>query len=226
VLARRAAAGICAAALAVACGGSTSSSGGGITAADGGMQAPPPDTFVNAAVGGGSACSSFSTLKSFLQIGQATAGHPTTVQDGGQDRNANVTLNCMVHAQGNGFDIELSATENGPQGGSLTIASAMGQGTVTKMASSGISASFVGQGGVVFREQAGSNDPMGCTITYEYDPSGSIGGVAGDSPVPTSPPIASGRIWGHIKCPNAVEQATPSVLCDAEADFLFEQCQQ
>ena len=92
------------------------------------------------------------------------------------------------------------------------------------MASSGISASFAGGGGGVFREEAGSTDPMGCTITYEYDPFGTTGGVAGDQPVPTSPPIAAGRIWGHIKCPNAVSTSTPGVACDAEADFLFEQC--
>jgi hypothetical protein len=29
-----------------------------------------------------------------------------------------------------------------------------------------------------------------------------------------------------IKCPNAVSTTTPAVACDAEADFLFEQCTQ
>jgi hypothetical protein len=187
---------------------------------------PPPsaDTFVNAAVGGGgSKCSTFSSLKTFLQIGTATARHPDTVQDGGSDRNATVSVSCTVHPQGNGFDIQLSAIENGPNGGSLTIESPSGQGAVTTMTSTGITATFATQGGV-YREQAGTSDPTGCTITYEYDPSGSVGGIAGDMPVPTSPPIAAGRIWGHIKCPKTEYQSQPGVFCDAEADFIFEQC--
>jgi hypothetical protein len=187
---------------------------------------PPADTFVNAALGGGTKCADYMSPKIWLQIGTATAGHPSTVQDGGSDRNANVNVNCTVHPQGSGFDIELTAIENGPMGGSLTITSPQGQGTVTTSTSTGVSASFVGQGGIVYREQAGSSDPTGCTITYKYDGGGSVGGVAGDSPVPTNPPIAAGRIWGHIKCPNAVSQSQQNVVCDADADFIFEQCNQ
>jgi hypothetical protein len=186
---------------------------------------PPPDTFVNAAIGGGTMCSTFPSLKTSLQIGTAISGHPNTVQDGGSDRNANVNVSCTVHPQGSGFDIELTAIENGPQGGSLTISSPQGQGIVTTMTSSGISASFVSQGGV-YREQAGTSDTTGCTITYLYDSGGSVGGVAGDEKVPTDPPIAAGRIWGHIKCPKAEYQSQPGVFCDAEADFTFEQCNQ
>jgi hypothetical protein len=185
----------------------------------------PADTFVNAAVGGGGVmCSTFPSLKTFLQIGTAVAGHPNTVQDGGSDRNANVSVSCTVHPQGNGFDIQLSAIENGTSGGSLTIESAQGQGTVTTATSNGITASFATPGGV-YREQAGNGDP-GCTITYLYDSGGSVGGVAGDAKVPTDPPIAAGRIWGHIKCPKAQYQSQPGVFCDAEGDFIFEQCNQ
>lgn len=187
---------------------------------------PPPDTFVNAALGGGSSCSSYPSPKIWLQIGTATSGHPNTVQDGGNDRNANVSVSCTVHPQGSGFDIQLSAIEDGPNGGSLTITSPQGEGKVTTMPSSGISASFVGQGGIVYSENVGANDSTGCTITYEYDPGGSVGGVAGDQPVPVSPPVAAGRIWGHIKCPNALAQGQPGVSCVAEGDFIFEQCQQ
>ena len=187
---------------------------------------PPPDTFVNAALGGGMACSSYPSLQRWLEIGTATAGHPNTVQDSGSDRNANVSVNCTVHPQGSGFDIELTAIEDGPMGGSLTITSPQGNGSVTTSPSSGVSASFVGQGGIVYREQAGANDTTGCTITYSYDSGGSVGGVAGDAKVPVDPPIAAGRIWGHIKCPKAVSSAMPNVVCDAEADFIFEQCQQ
>lgn len=98
------------------------------------------------------------------------------------------------------------------------------------MTSTGISASFVGLGSIVYREEAGSTvngqtDP-GCTITYVYDPGGSVGGVGGDKAVPDNPPIAAGRIWGHIKCPNTTTMSMQGAVCDAEADFIFEQCQQ
>jgi len=186
---------------------------------------PPPDTFVNAAVGGGAKCSTLPGLKVGLQIGTAVAGHPNTVQDQGTDRNATVSVGCTVHPQNNGFDIQLNATSQSVNGGSLVIESPQGKGIVTTMTSSGVSGTFAGQGGT-YREIASASDPTACTITYLYDAGGSVGGVAGDEPVPTQPPIAAGRIWGHIKCPNADYQSQPGVFCDAEADFIFEQCNQ
>lgn len=185
---------------------------------------PPADTFVNAAVGGGSLCSTAPSLQTTVRIGTATSGHPNTVQDGGNDRNGNVSVNCTVHPQGSGFSVQAQAVEMGPNGGSLTV-----DGTVTAMTSTGVSGTFVGPGGT-YREQAGAMvngmaDP-GCTVTYDYDSGGSVGGVGGDAPVPVSPPIAAGRIWGHIKCPSAQYQSMPGVYCNAEADFIFEQCQQ
>lgn len=209
--------------LAMACSSSTSSSG---VTNGGGPSGPAPDTFVNAGVGGGSSCTGHPSLGAFFRIGVATAGHPNTVQDGGQFQDDNVTVACTVHPQGGGFDISLSAITDGPNAGSLSITSPPGRGAVTSMPSSGFSASFVGAGGLIYREQAGASDPTGCTITYAYDASGSIGGVAGDTPVPVTPPVAAGRIWGHIKCPNAVATAEPGTVCDAEADFMFEQCTQ
>jgi hypothetical protein len=220
------AAGIFTITLATGCSSGTSSGGSGSGGSSGGgMPSAPPDAFVNAGVGGGSTCTGHPSLGEFFQLGTATAGHPDTVQDGGQDRNANVSVTCTVHPQGSGFDIALSAVTDGPNGGSLVITSPPGRGAVTTMPSSGISASFLGAGGVVYREDVGASDPTGCTITYAYDPGGSVGGVAGDSPVPVTPPIAAGRIWGHIKCPNAAAAAM-GTACDAEADFMFEQCSQ
>jgi hypothetical protein len=150
------------------------------------------------------------------------------VQDGAQYQGASVAVTCTIHQVGGGFEISLSAIANGPgNGGSLTITSPAGQGAVTTMPSSGISASFVGGGaGLAYREQVSASDPTGCTITYAYDPSGSAGGAAGDVPVPTKPPISARRIWGHIKCPKAALTEQPGIVCDAEADFMFEQCSQ
>jgi hypothetical protein len=125
----------------------------------------------------------------------ATAGHPLTVQDGTESGGANVSVTCIVHPRGNGFDIALTAIEQGPQGGSLTISSPQGQGTVTMMPSSGISAAFVGMGGIDFREQAGSNDPTGCTITYDTTQAAASEAWPAISPFQRahpSPPGASG----------------------------------
>jgi hypothetical protein len=64
-----------------------------------------------------------------------------------------------------------------------------------------------------------------CTITFTYQ----------GNTVPDQPPLAAGRIWGHISCPNAENSGktvqgedggTENVTCDGEADFLFEQCGQ
>lgn len=67
----------------------------------------------------------------------------------------------------------------------MWFVSPKGQGDVTTTTSPGISAYFVNQSGA-FTEDVNASDPMGCTITYEYDPGGSPGGVAGDAPVPAS----------------------------------------
>jgi hypothetical protein len=161
-----------------------------------------------------------------VQIGTAAAGHPNTVQDGGQYANNDVAISCTVHADGDGFDLALFANERGPQYDGLWFTSQRGL-PVTTMPTSHVAAYFTSSTrGVAFSAGANENDVVGCTITYEYDPGGSLGGLAGDTPVPASPPIAAGRIWGHIKCPNAFDTAMPSVVCDIEGDFMFENCRQ
>ncbi len=191
-------------------------------ASDSGL--PPADAFINVAVGGGTACATYPSLVEWARLGTATAGHPNTVQSDGPDANNGASVLCVVHPQGNGFDVYANA--HGPQGDGMWFVSPKGHGIVTTMTSPGISAYFINESGIGFTEDVNASDPMGCTITYEYDPGGSPGGVAGDVPVPTSPPIAAGRIWGHIKCPHAFDNAMPSVVCDVEADFLFENCTQ
>jgi hypothetical protein len=84
----------------------------------------------------------------------------------------------------------------------------------------------VGGAGITAVFESGANGTFqssDCTLTFQYE-----GG-----PVPASPPIAAGRIWGHVSCPAA--QASGQTVtgpdggsqprqCDGEADFLFEQC--
>ena len=127
---------------------------------------------------------------------------------------------AWAHADGNGFDIQLSVQVNGTYGGSLVITSPQGMGAVTASSSSGITAA------VSSVKEADSFSATNCTITYEYM------GAA----VPVSPPIAAGRIWGHLSCPQAVVQGgqmttgpdggPTTASCAAEGDFLFENCSQ
>jgi hypothetical protein len=68
---------------------------------------------------------------------------------------------------------------------------------------------------------SGTYSQSACTLAFTYN----------GTSVPDSPPIAAGRIWGHLSCPVAVGSAgagggAAAPQCDAEADFLFEQCHQ
>ena len=196
------------------CGsGSPSAGGGGEASAPGsissGSSLAAPDGFVAATVGGGSSAGcTYGSAQSWLDVGQAVAGKPTTVQDGAAGSAGTVHVACSVVASGTGFDVNLSLTEAGTAGGSLTITSPEGQGAVTMSGGQGISAVFASGG-------SGTYAASGCTIAFKYN---------GET-VPDAPPIAAGRIWGHVSCPAAQLQGGTDT-CDAEADFLFEQCPQ
>ena len=159
----------------------------------------------------------FGTVTPWLAVGTPTAGKPTTVEDGAQSAGATVNIQCAVTAVGSGFDVLLKVALEGSQGGSVTISSPTGQGAVT--ASGGtVSGSFESA-------SLGDYSSNSCTISYTYQ-----GG-----PVPDSPTVADGRIWGHLSCPAAQNTGstvlTPdggksALTCDGEADFLFENCGQ
>jgi hypothetical protein len=186
---------------------------------------PTPETYIAATVGAGqneSLCN-LNVTTQWLDIGtvppNCTGCVPNTQNDGSTlDGNA-VSVNCTVAPSGNGFDITLSATEQGNAGGSVVITSPAGEGAVTQTGGSGITGVFASGGNGDYR---GSD----CTIAFTYN---------GET-VPNNPPIAAGRIWGHISCPNATTSgktvnnpdggAPLPVTCDAEADFLFQECSQ
>ena len=193
-------------------GDAGASSGG----SSGGSSSGGADAFVQAAVGSGpqssaAMCPLGPGTAAWLNVGSATAGKPTTVQDGGNNGTGNVAVTCKVTPSGNGFDIDLSIDQNGAQGASITISSPAGQGAVTTSgATTGITATFTSV------DNGGPYSSNNCTLTFAYQ----------GQPVPVSPPVAAGRIWGHVSCPVAQLGGQPGKQCDAEADFLFEQCQQ
>lgn len=150
----------------------------------------------------------------WLLAGQAMTELPVTVRDGDSTGSDVFGVTCSVRAVGAGFDVSLTLSDQGPQGGSVTIASRAGAGDVTASGGSHITATFASTlGGEIAR---GSD----CTITPTYQ----------GQPVPMSPSVFAGRIWGHVSCPKAVltsEAGAPDAAgapCDAEADFLFENC--
>jgi hypothetical protein len=214
--------GVCVAAACVflvACGGTIArpgggSSGGSSSASSSGSSSggPSPDAFVQAIVGAKpqipTAGCSLNLSQELLLLGTPSGGKPTTVQDGESVGGQSVQVTCRVTSVGSGFDISLDATFAGPYGGSLSILSGGGLGEVTPSGGLTIAGTF--QNGSVGR--FGDSD---CTITFTYD----------GAPVPDSPPIAPGRIWGHISCPNASDE-THGGRCDVEVDFLFENCDQ
>lgn len=180
----------------------------------------PADAFVNATISPTTAnpaiCNTGSQT-AMLQIGTSTDGNPTRVNDGDTQNGAQkVQVSCTVTPSGGGFDVKLQATENGV--GTLIITSPAGQGAVTDQGGRNIT-------GVWESQQNGTYRESDCTLSYTYN----------GSPVPYNPPIAAGRIWAHISCPNAqiggvtrqlADGGTTDVTCDNEADFLFEHCGQ
>jgi len=180
----------------------------------GGTSLPPADVFVQASVGTGpmsdsTMCPLGGVSAAWLNIGTATTGKPTTVQDGGNNGTGNVAVACKVTPSGNGFDIDLSVDQSGTQGASMTITSPSGLGAVDPTnGATGITATFTSY------SDGGPYTSNACVITFDYNM----------APVPVSPPVAGGRIWGHIECPVAMLGGQPGKQCDARADFLFEQC--
>jgi hypothetical protein len=182
---------------------------------------PTPETYIAATVGPGeneNLCNLGVTTQ-WVNLGLFHPDLPDTVKDGGNVGGNAVSVVCTVATSGNGFDVALSATEEGTAGGTVVITSPTGQGAVTASGGSGITGVFASGANGDYRD-------TDCTIAFTY-----AGGT-----VPNDPPIAAGRIWGHISCPQATTTgksvnnpdggAPLPVTCDAEADFLFQECAQ
>jgi hypothetical protein len=181
-------------------------------------QAPTPEAMVAVTMSSGSngILCPFSD-ETFAQIGAPTSPNPNTVSDGDTYAGYTVQVACSVVPSGGGFDVQASAAISGPQGGSLTVT-----GHVDSSGGTGLHGGFTGQGGQSYDQETG------CTVTYTMK----------GNPVPPAgggPPVAAGRIWGHIDCPSA--QATASSgyaslpdggselkTCEGQADFLFANC--
>jgi hypothetical protein len=172
------------------------------------------DAFVLVTVGPSDAfpglCSNVSSTSTFFAAGQTNSSTlPTTVTDGEDS----VTINCSVSPNNGGYDINVSASLPGAQGGVFNVYGHTNAGG----SNTGLSGTFYGPGG----QFTAKNN---CTLTYMYE----------NDPIAANQQISAGEIFAHISCPDAIDQGGEQVLtgdggsseetCDAEADFLFENC--
>jgi|HubBroStandDraft_6_1064221.scaffolds.fasta_scaffold817070_2 hypothetical protein len=172
-----------------------------------------PDAFVQSFVQAANRTSTecnYGSQQTWIDVGLATGNQPATVTDGQKQMGAGVSVSCRVSASGSGFAVQANVALSGQ--GSIAIL-----GTVD--ATSGgtnVSGSFLS-------ENLGDFSSQACTITYTY---------MGET-VPASPPVAAGRIWGHLSCPASedanilrtqADGGTGPETCDTEADFRFEFC--
>jgi hypothetical protein len=183
---------------------------------DGGV-AMASDAFTLATLqpGAGGVCA-FAQQTTSMEVGVQTGAKPTTVVNGASQAGALVRVACTVHPDHNGYDIDLDVEIAG-QGAMHVFSSA--PGAVTSSGATGIGATFSQNVGGASQTYSANN----CTLMYTYQ----------TKPVPNPMPVAPGRIWAHVSCPDAeaasgvlVDGATVPFQCDAEADFLFENCAQ
>ncbi len=194
--------------------GSSSGSGSGSSSGSSGGGAVLPDAFVAATVGVGpqspaSGCNLAGSQTTYLAIGAPGGAKPTTVQDGQTTSSGPVSVQCSVKAVGSGFDVDLRAGIAGTGGSSIRIQSPAGQGAVTASGATGIL-------GVLQSSAQASYTSSDCNLAFTYQ----------GQPVLDVPAIAPGRIWAHLSCPAATSASGQGTQCDAEADFLFELCDQ
>jgi hypothetical protein len=119
----------------------------------------------------------------------------------------NTHVTCVVHQNGNAYDVNLNVLSEGPSGGSMTLS-----GTVDpQQGGQNVQGDFVYLGNTF--------ESKSCTIAFTYM------GMA----IPSAgPAIQPGRIWAHVSCPAAVNPNMTGALgpstCSAQADFIFENC--
>ncbi len=133
---------------------------------------------------------------------------PTRVSTGAQ----HTAIACSVHQEGDSFAINLQIAQGNVAGtGSTTL-------TVTGVVSASTGGTNLTSD--VSNTIAGDYHSTTCSISFDTS--------KGAGALPAGAPVAPGRIWAHLSCPAAQNSAIttgngPST-CDAETDFIFENC--
>lgn len=171
--------------------------------------------YVNASLvqGSGGGTCNFGSRQSILMIGTSSLGPLTDTNpervDNGTTQAGSVSLDCTVSPDGSNFNIEVSSsvkTQLSGGGGSMTVTGVVNPST----GGTGLHGTFA-YGGVQY-------DDPNCTLVFTY--------MGNDITLQNdAPKVATGRIWGHVDCPNASSSGSgQNFTCDASADFVFENC--
>lgn len=175
------------------CGGGSSS---------GGTSTGLPDGFVSAVLMN-APCEPGGPTVNLVSIGMATPGRPITVTSGGSNGGTpaqTAQIDCQIIPYCDGFSVSIDATVM-----SMGVSAPSFQITTRPM-------DLVTASGGTVEANLGDWQGHNCTLSFTY-----LG-----APVPESPPVAPGRIWGHVECPMVT--SGQGVRCSAEADFLVENC--
>jgi hypothetical protein len=123
-------------------------------------------------------------------------GQPYSLPSGTGE--AAVTLDCVVHPDGNGFDVNVQVSQGETDAFSFTTTTPL---TDSPNAQSGVSVSL----GLNPNTYSDSTD---CTFTLSLQ---------------GNPSITAGRIWGTVVCPTST-YAEVNATCYASATFIIQNC--
>ena len=157
-------------------------------------------------------CLSYPLDTTVMEVGQpgTSSAQPTRVTSGASA----VMISCSVHPQGPSYLIDLQISQASATGSASSSLIVNGVVDPTVGATMNVSVHVPLSGGEEF---VSSN----CSVTFSTPGAGAS---------PSGPPIAAGRIWAHLSCPGAQDTALPAGTgpdtCDAEADFILENCGQ
>jgi hypothetical protein len=159
-------------------------------------------------------CVGYPSDTTIMQVGEPgnpnalpMATQPTRVSTGTQS----VQIVCSVHPTGSTYDVNLQIAQGdvGMGSSSLTVVATNVDPTNGAMNVSG----------TVSNSRAGDYTSPACAISFT---------TPGAGAQPAGSPVEPGRIWAHLSCANttnsAIETGNGPSTCDAEVDFIFENC--
>jgi hypothetical protein len=182
----------------------------------------PPQAFVMLVMSASQAmpgmCVGYPSDTTIMQVGEPgnpnalpKATQPTRISTGVQS----VQIVCTVHPTGSTYDVnlEISQGDMGMGSSSLTVVATNVDPTTGAM----------NVNGNVSNSRAGDYSSSACTISFN---------TPGTGASPAGSPVEPGRIWAHLSCGEATNSAITTGLgagsgpstCDAEVDFIFENC--
>jgi hypothetical protein len=161
-------------------------------------------------------CVGYPSDTTIMQVGEPgdpnvmPAIQPTRVTTGA----SSVLISCSVHPTGSdNFQVDLAISQGDVSG--------MGSSSLTVSGVVNSSTGGTNVDGNVSTTVGGGYQSKTCNVTFTTLP--------GTGASPSGPPVDAGRIWAHLSCdgiqdPSITTQSGGLSTCDAEVDFIFENC--